>query len=229
MFPVRSRIMNFKKITLSLLCGVTAITAFGQTLTSRVFFYDGTLATNGQATYVLNGDGATAGIFAGSINGTGNQNAVTGSSATNAGFLVSTIVNVSSYVYISGNFGGTFNVQGIGAGYDPVTEVNQVEVRTNRTLSFTAAGFYGIGTAGTIGYTLSLLQDYPSNGTVLAGTGASLNDAGFNGSTVVLDANTQLPLDGKATLQLTRQLYLNQSALGGKAYTAGGTIQVSVN
>lgn len=222
--------MNFKKIALTLVGAGATVAAMGQTLTNRVFSYDGSVNTNGVATYVLYGDGANASVFAGSVNGTGNQNSVLGSSYTNASFLVNTVINVGSYVYISGNFGGVYNVQGIGAGYDPITEVNQVEVRTNRSLTFTAAGFYGIGASvGTIGYTMSLLQDYPSNGTVLGGTGAALTDTAFNGAYVQLNANTMLPTDGRATLQLTRQLFLTQAALGNTTYTAAGTIQVSVN
>ena len=202
----------------------------GQGLTSRIFTYDGSVATNGTATYVLNGDGEGAYLFSGAINGTGNQNAIVGSSTTNAAFLASTIVNVSSYVYISGNFGGVYNVQGIGAGVDPLLQTNQIEVRTNRSLSFTAAGFYGIGASvGNIAYTMSLLQDYPSNGVVLGGTGVALIDDNFNGATLNLNAVTQLPLDGRATLQLTRQLTLTQAATGGKSYSAAGTIQVGVN
>ncbi len=222
--------MNFKKIALTLVGASATIAAMGQTLTSRVFSYDGSVPTNGLATYVLYGDGANASVFAGSVNGTSNQNAIVGASSTNAAFLVNTVINVGSYVYISGNFGGTYNVQGIGAGYDPLTETNQVEVRTNRSLTFTAAGFYGIGSnIGTIGYTMSLLQDYPSNGVVLGGTGAALTDAAFNGAYVQLNANTMLPVDGRATLQLTRQLFLTQAALGNQSYVAAGTIQVGVN
>lgn len=224
--------MNFKKITLSLICGATVAAAMGQgPLTTRVFYYDGSVGTNGLATYALDGDGPGALIFAGSVAGTaGSQNGIVGASYTNAAFLVNTLVNVSSYVYISGNFGGTYTVQGIGAGYDPNFEVNQVEVATNRNLTFTAAGFYGLGSSiGTIEYTMSLLQDYPSNGVVLAGTGQALADTNFNGATVNLNAITQLPPDGRVTLQISRQLQLTQAALGGHTYSAGGTIQVGVN
>ncbi len=221
--------MNFKKIALTLVGGSVAVAAMGQGLTNRVFSYDGSVGTNGQATYVLNGDGANAYLFAGSVNGTGNSNSIVGASYTNAAFLVNTVVNVSSYVYLSGNFGGVYNVQGIGAGYDGL-QSNSIEVRTNRSLTFTAAGFYGMGSSiGTIAYTMSLLQDYPTNGVVLSGTGVALIDDNFNGSTLNLNAITQLPLDGRATLQLTRQLTLTQAAQGARSYTAAGTIQVGVN
>jgi hypothetical protein len=223
--------MNFKKITLSLLCGGAAVASMGQALTQRIFTYDGYTSTNGLATYILNGDGAGATIFAGSVNGSvPNQNGVSGASITNAAFLVSTVVNVSSYVYISGNFGGVYTVQGVGAAYDNAVNVNQVEILTNRSLTFTASGFYGLGpNVGAIAYTMSLYQDFPSNGVVLAGTGAALYDNFFNGATVELNATTELPLDGRATLQITRQLQLTQAAQGGHTYTAAGTIQVGVN
>jgi len=223
--------MNFKKIALTLLCGGAAVVSMGQTLTGRLFTYDGYTSTNGYVTYILNGDGATASIFAGSVNGmVPNQNGVTGASYTNATFLVSTLVNVSSYVYISGNFGGVYTVQGVGAGYDPNIEYSEVEVLTNRSLTFTAEGFYGLGSAvGTIGYTMSLYQDFPSNGVVLGGTGAMLDDSNFNGATLELNATTMLLADGRATLQLTRQLTLTQAAQGGHTYSAGGFIGVTVN
>lgn len=221
--------MNFKRITLSLVCVGFAAVSFGQALTSRIFTYDGTVGTNGSSLYVLNGDGANAYLFAGAINGSGNYNAVAGATTTNAGFLANTVVNVSSYIYISGNFGGTYTVQGVGQGYD-IPEYNQVEVLTNRNLTFTAAGFYGLpGNVGTIQYTMSLLQDYPSNGNVIAGTGAALADANFNGASLYLNAGQNLPIDGRATLQLGRTLTLTQAALGGKSYVAGGFIQVGVN
>ncbi len=221
--------MNIKKIALTFVGGSVAMAAMGQGLTNRVFSYDGSVGTNGQATYVLNGDGASAYLFAGSVNGTGNSNGILGASYSNAAFLVNTVVNVSSYLYISGNFGGVYNVKGIGAGIDSA-QTNQIEVRTNRSLTFTAAGFYGMGAAvGTIQYTMSLLQDYPTNGVVLGGTGTSLIDDNFNGATLNLNAITQLPLDGRVTLQLTRQLSLTQAAQGGRSYSAAGTIQVGVN
>lgn len=224
--------MNFKRITLSLICGAMAGVAMSQALPpiGRVFNYDGTVGTNGLSTYVLNGDGAGAYLFAGSVNGSGNQNGIVGASITNAAFLANTVINVSSYVYISGNFGGVYNVQGIGAGDDPLLEQNQIEIATNRNLTFTASGFYGLGSAiGYVGYTMSLLQDYPTNGVVLAGTGPFLDDQYFNGATVSLTAAGELPLDGRATLQLTRQLQLTQAAVGGHTYTVSGTIQVGVN
>lgn len=222
--------MNFKQIAITLVCGFTTLSAMGQTLSTRIFSYDGSTATNGLATYTLYGDGGNASVFAGAIAGTTNPNPILGYSSSAVAFSANTIVNVGSYVYISGNFGGVYNVQGIGAGFDPVVQTNLIQVRTNRSLSFTADGFYGIGSGiGNIAYTMSLFQDFPSNGVVLAGTGNALIDNNFNGATVAVNASTELPADGMLTLQLTRTLTLTQAALGGQTYTAGGVIKVGVN
>jgi hypothetical protein len=143
--------------------------------------------------------------------------------------LAQTLINVATYVYISGNFGGVYTVSGIGAAQDVNVYNNDIEVRTNRSLTFTADGFSGIGASvGQINYTLSLFQDYPSNG-VQIGPGAVGTDAGFNGASVGVNASFALPADGKATLRLTRNLILTQAALGGHTYTASGYIQVGVN
>jgi hypothetical protein len=149
-------------------------------------------------------------------------------SYTNAQFLEQTLINVSTYVYISGNFGGVYNVQGIGSAND-INQTNDVEVRTNRTLSFTASGFYPIGVnIGQIAYGISLYQDYPSNG-VQIGPSVTGTDAGFNGSTVYVNPGANLPADGRATLRLSRTLTLTQAAVGGQTYKVGGYIAVGVN
>jgi len=220
--------MNFNKLAIMSILATATSAAMGQGLTTRIFTYDGSVFTNGSATYILNGDGLGATFFAGAYGGSYPNNAVSGASVTNVAFLVDTLINVSTYVYISGNFGGVYTVQGIGSGTD-ITQTNLIEVRTNRSLSFTANGFYGIGlSVGQIAYGISLLQDFPNNGVTVAGpiTGT---DAGFNGSTVNLNAITSLPPDGRATLKLTRQLTLTQAALGGHTYLASGLIQVGVN
>jgi len=220
--------MNITKIgTLSVCMGV-ATAAMGQALTTRVFTYDSSVYTNGFVTYILNGDGPSAPVFGQAVPGLYPNNGVVGATYTNVGFQVDTTINVQSYVYINGNFGGVYTVQGIGTATD-VVQSNFVEILTNRNLTFTANGFYGIGaTIGTIAYTMSILQDYPNNGTTVAGP-ISGTDAGFNGGTIALNALTSLPADGRATLKITRQLTLNQSALGGTTYTASGLIQVGVN
>ncbi len=221
--------MNFKKIALTLACGSIAVAAMGQGLTTRIFTYDGSQGTNGFATWQVNGDGAGAQVFSGYVAGTAfGQNGVTGATYTNAQFLAQTLINVSTYVYISGNFGGVYTVQGIGSATD-IKQSNDVEVRTNRTLSFTASGFYGIGNSiGHIDYGISMFQDFPSNG-VQIGPTVTGTDGGFNGSTLYVNPAVNLPADGRATLRLSRTLSLTQAAIGGQTYTAAGLIAVGVN
>ncbi|MDR3689159.1 MAG: hypothetical protein P4L46_07250 [Fimbriimonas sp.] len=221
--------MNLIKLACISALATATVAAMGQGLTTRIFTYDGTQGTNGLATWQVNGDGVNAAVFSGYVAGsTYGQNGVSGSSYTNAQFLEQTLINVSTYVYISGNFGGVYNVQGIGTASD-ITQTNDVEVRTNRTLSFTASGFYGIGVnLGHVDYAISLFQDYPSNG-VQIGPTITGTDAGFNGSTVYVNPGANLPADGRATLRLTRTLNLSQAAVGGQTYTVAGFIAVGVN
>jgi len=221
--------MNFNKLAIMAVLATATSAAMGQVLGGRVFTYDGTTPTNGFATWIVNGDGPSANVFSGAYGGTGNSNAMTGATYTNAGFVAQTIINVSTYVYISGNFAATYNVQGIGTGTDS-TQTQSIWINTNRALSFYASGFYGLyAGVGHIDYTMSLFQDYPSNGNLLSSTGGAQTDGNFNGREVQLSSPSQLPPDGKMTLQLTRQLTLNQAATGGQAYVASGTIQVAIN
>ncbi len=224
--------MYTKNLRMALMAGAMAVvagSAFGQGVTSRVFAYDGGAGSNGIVTWQVNGDGVGAQVFSGYIAGTTyGQNGVVGASSTYGQFLAQTLVNVATYVYVSGNFGGIYNVQGIGSASD-ITQTNDVEVRTNRALSFVATGFYGIGlNLGTISYSMSMFQDYPSNG-VQIGPTITATDAGFNGSTLYVNPALNLPADGRATLRLTRTLSLTQAALGGKTYTAGGFLAIGVN
>jgi len=220
--------MNFKKIAITLGCAGFAVAAMGQGLSGRTFVYDGSNATNGLVTYQVNGDGAGANVFSGYIAGsTYGQNGVYGATTANAGFLAQTLINVSTYVYISGNFGAVYTVSGFGSGTDPLTDSNDIEIRTNRSLSFTATGFYAPNNAS-ITYGIALYQDYPSNGVQIGPTLTAV-DGGFNGATLNLNAQASLPSDGKATLRLNRKLSVTQTAIGGQQYTAAGYIQVGVN
>ena len=214
--------------TLAAVAAGTTI-AMGQGVTTRVFTYDGTPGTNGIVSYQVNGDGVNAQVFSGYVAGTTyGQNGVVGASGTYAQFLAQTLVNVATYIYISGNFGGVYNVTGVGSASD-IQYTNDVEVRTNRPLSFVATGFYGIGLSlGTISYGMSIFQDFPSNGTQIGPT-ITGTDAGFNGSTLYVNPAINLPADGRATLRLHRTLSLTQAALGGKSYTAAGYIAIGVN
>ena len=221
--------MNLNKLAFISVLVTATSAAMGQGLNTRIFTYDGYQGTNGFATYQVNGDGVNAQVFSGYIAGTTyGQNGVLGASYTNAQFLAQTLINVATYVYISGNFGGVYNVQGVGTATD-IQYQNDVEVRTNRPLSFVATGFYGLAPSiGSITYAMSLWQDYPSNG-VQIGPTISAIDGGFNGSTLYVNPAANLPADGKATLRLQRTLSLTQAAIGGKQYTVAGFIAVGVN
>ena len=221
--------MNLNKLAFISVLVTATSAAMGQGLNTRIFTYDGYQGTNGFATYQVNGDGVNAQVFSGYIAGTTyGQNGVLGASYTNAQFLAQTLINVATYIYVSGNFGGVYNVQGVGSSSD-ITYSNDVEVRTNRALSFVATGFYGIGLAnGTVTYSMSIFQDYPSNGVQIGPTITAV-DAGFNGSTLYVNPAINLPADGRATLKLTRTLSLTQAAIGGKQYTAGGYIAIGIN
>jgi len=221
--------MKRTRLAFTAILGALAAVSMAQGVNSRIFTYDGTPGTNGLATYQVNGDGANAQVFSGYIAGTTyGQNGLVGASSTYSQFLAQTLINVATYIYVSGNFGGVYNVQGVGTASD-ITYTNDVEVRTNRPLSFVATGFYGIGLAlGTINYSMSIFQDYPSNG-VQIGPTISAVDAGFNGSTLYVNPAINLPADGRATLRLTRTLSLTQAAVGGKQYVAAGYIAIGVN
>jgi len=221
--------MNLNKLAILAVLATATTAAMGQGITTRIFTYDGTQTTNGFSTWQVMGDGVNSYLFSGTIAGTApGQNAVAGSSLTNAQFLAQTLINVSTYVYVSGNFGGVYNVQGVGSATD-ISQTNDIEVRTNRTLSFTAAGFFGLGpNIGTVAYGLSLYQDFPATA-VQIGPSVSGIDAGFNGSTISVNPGANLPADGRATLRLSRTLSLTQAAMGGKTYTVGGFIAIGVN
>jgi len=118
----------------------------GQGLSGRFFAYDGSDVTNGNITYIVSGDGPTgyhwSGYNPGAVPG---QNGVLYATASQSGFLAQTLVNVASYIYVSGNFGGVYNVTGFGAATDSQTYSTDIEIRTNRSLLFSTDGFYGLG------------------------------------------------------------------------------------
>jgi len=184
--------MNVNKLAFLAILGTATTAAMGQGLSGRIFSYDGSNGTNGLATYQVNGDGVGANVFSGYIAGTTfGQNGVSGATYTNAAFLAQTLINVSTYVYISGNFGAVYTVSGFGAGTDPLTDSHDVEIRTNRSLSFSASGFYAPNN-GSITYSIALFQDYPSNGFQVGPTLTAV-DGGFNGATLNLNLQYRLP------------------------------------
>ena len=207
---------------------LTAVASAQSNLTGRVFTYDGTTATNGSANYELDNSTVTQSA---SLN-----NTITAPSATGATFGVKTLVNVLSYVWISGNFSGTYPVRGFGTTSD-VQQDNLLEVRTNRALTFTPSAFTTLmngavsaSTAGSVTYQLGLYKDYSST---VAGLGALVKqsaqqvDAAF--ISPVNSALTDLPSDGKLTLRLSRTLSLTQIAQGAQSYSATGVVGLTIN
>lgn len=210
------------------LVALTAIAPAQSNLTGRVFTYDATTATNGTANYEL--DNATVTQSA-TVN-----NTITAPGVTGANFGVKTLINVLSYVWISGNFAATYSVRGFGTSSD-VQEDNLLEVRTNRALTFTPSGFSklldGVADAsamGSITYQMGLYKDYSST---VAGLGALVKQSSAQVDTAfvssVNSAMTDLPANGKLTLRLSRSLALTQLAQGTHTYSATGVIGLTIN
>src|SRR5436309_3021735 len=94
---------------------ILATSAFGQAnLTTRVFTYDATQATNGVSTYEVDDSAVTSS----GTSGTDTANAVSSATASGASFAVNTTIHVKTYVYMNGNFGGTFTIHGAGSNSD---------------------------------------------------------------------------------------------------------------
>lgn len=137
-------------------------------------------------------------------------------------------------VHINGNFGGTFNVTGMGAGASSRSD-NLIDIVTNRPLTFSTFGFTSIQengsdapAIGSIGYEMQMYAGTSSSvGAALTGA-VSGTDTGFNGQTLTLGGGS-IPGDNRVVLRLSRTLTLSQVAKGGKDYTATGTISVSIN
>src|SRR5579859_1537563 len=139
------RVKRFMKKTLAIAgMVILAAAAFGQSnLTSRVFSYDATATTNGVSTFEVNDTTVTSS----GTSGTATSNSVTSASTTGASFAANTTINVLTYVYLYGNFGGTFTVNGPGSNTD-VERDNDMEVRTNRPITFSTSAFTTLQTGG---------------------------------------------------------------------------------
>jgi hypothetical protein len=193
-------------------------------LTSRVFTYDGSTATNGTALFEVDNTTVTA-------SSTLNNN-LSGATAAGANFTVKTVIRVRTYVYLSGNFGAEYEVTGAGTNTDSA-RTNDIELRSNRALTFSTTGFTTLRDSGnnsvnvgTMLYALTLFQDNPAGtqiGSPITGT-----DTGFN-SLSLSAALSDLPANGKMTLRLSRTLTINQTAEGAQTYNATGTIGLAVN
>jgi hypothetical protein len=206
-----------------------ASAAFGQAnLVTRVFTYDSTQATNGLSTFEVN----NSTVYSSGTAGTSTSNAVTGASTSGASFAVNTTINVLTYVYLSGNLGGTFTINGPGTNTD-IERDNDCEVRSNRPLTFTTSAFTVLqtggasaSTAGSVLYGMSVFTEYPAGSQV--GSTQSGTDTAVNGKSVATTMSS-LATDGKMTLRLARTLTLTQLAEGATTYTASGTIALAIN
>jgi hypothetical protein len=218
-----------KKILVIAGIALLATASFGQAnLATRVFSFDASQATNGLSTFEVN----DTTVYDAGTSGATTANAVTGASATGANFAVNTTVQVLTYVYLNGNFGGTYTINGAGSNTD-VERDDYIEIRSNRSLTFTASAFTTLvngvtneSAVGSVLYGMTLYADYPY--TTIVGSTVTGTDAAFDTS-VVTFAMSDLPADGKMTLDLARTLSLTQLALGGTTYTASGTIALAVN
>ena len=139
-----------------------------------------------------------------------------------------------THVSVSGNFGGIFNVIGIGTATSQ-TESNAISVNTNRPLTFTAnsfkplyAGNSSLASMGSIMYSMALYQGTPTHiGSLVSGP-VSGTDAGFSGQSLTL-VDAQIPPDGNLVLVLTRTLTLTEKALGAYKLVGTGNIGVTIN
>lgn len=222
---------SMKKLLFGASLLLVASAAFGQSnLTNRVFTYDATTAVNGLSTFEVDN---TTEYDNGGTAGTSTSNSVTSATTSGATFAVNTTINVLTYVYLNGNFGGTYTVHGPGTTTD-VNHNNDLEVRTNRPLTFTTSGFTvlqtggsGASSAGSIAYAVSLWSDYPASATQVGATQTG-TDTGINGKTLT-STMANIATDGKLTLRVGRTLTLTQLAMGATTYTASGTIALAIN
>ena len=227
-FPVRRTKQLMRKLIIVVALGVCAAASFAQSnLTARVFTYDGTTTVNGNANFELDQIPANTGTLAITSNTATIDNSITAATTAGATFGVKTTVKVRTYLFVDGNFSGTFYVRGPGSGTSSV-QSNDIEVRTNRPLTFLAQNFTTLNDSavGSVDYTMVLLQNFPAGSTIA--TSATGTDTGFNGKTFS-SAMTDLPSNGKLTFRIQRTLTLNQLALGATTYTATGEIKLTVN
>jgi len=217
-----------KKILVCAAIALLATASFGQAnLATRVFSYDASQATNGLSTFEVN----NTTVYDAGTSGASTANSVSSATAAGASFAANTTVDILTYVYLNGNFGGTFTINGAGSNTD-VERDNYIEIRANRPLTFTASAFTTLqnggssaSTVGSVLYGMSIYTDYPYSTQV--GTTQTGTDAAFNTSTLSF-AMSDLPLDGKMTFVLARTLSLTQLAEGATTYTASGTIALTV-
>ena len=194
-------------------------------LTTRSFTYDGTSATNGTATYEVQN-------FTVVQNSATLNNQIISAAHNNATFLLKTVIQVQTYVQVSGNFGAEYSVRGPGTTTD-AARTSDITIRTNRALTFSTSGFTTLRNAsnvsvnvGTMAYALTLFTDSPAVSQV--GSPISGTDTAFNGKSLSI-VLTDLPSNGAMTLRLSRTLAVNRLAVGNQTYNATGTVVLTVN
>lgn len=137
-------------------------------------------------------------------------------------------------VYVTGNFGATFTINGPGSNTSS-REDEFISITTNEPLSFTASSFTTLmaggssaSAVGSIRYEMQLYYGTATSvGAAITGS-VSGTDAGFNGAQLVL-TNAEVPGNGEVVLRISRTLTLNQLASGATTYTASGTLVLSIN
>src|SRR5947209_7090309 len=97
-----------KLLALACVIGMAGACFAQSNLTTRVFTYDATSATNGLSTFEVDDSTVTGTGTA----GTDTSNTVSGATVSAANFAVNTTLHIKTYVYINGNFGGTYTVHG---------------------------------------------------------------------------------------------------------------------
>lgn len=197
---------------------VSAAAAFGQAPAGRVYTYNPSSITFGTSTYEVNNTTVTSSPS--SVTG---YNQVTSATVNSANIAVNTTVQVDTYLYVSGNFAAYFEVSGYGntvVGGNSGT--NSIDIRTNRAFKIVPGGFGTLfNNVGTIQYQM-FLYTTDSTPVLITQTGAQ-TDANFNGGNGTLTLTTnQIPSNGRMTLQITRALTLNGSAIGGQTYSVPG-------
>lgn len=209
---------------------VSATSLAQSDLSSRVFLYDNSVASNGTANWSVSGSSfsssATAGAHA--------ANAIISASATGLTVEVNTTIYVRTYFYVNGTFSASFFVRGPGGATSAIFATD-IELRVGRPFTVTASGFGPIldstfavvsPSVGTAEHRMRLHRNFP--GAAGIGTEAIGIDGAFNGATVSCTMD-DLPASGVMSLRLRRRLVLNRLALGNETYYSTGALTLSIS
>jgi len=216
---------------------VGAFAQTGPTQTSRVFTYDGSVATNGAVSLEFNGSPFFNNSFvSGTYNNSGLDNVDVNKTAR---FKAVTRARVNTYVYIGGTFSGEYTVDGFGsAATQASVNTNSITVYTNRSLSITPYNFTGLKDEAAnngidyanVKYSLQFAKGDGNNGTYRFGPVVSGENIYFNGQSLILDLeNTEAGHNGQFYLQFDRQItWLSERAQGNKTYSSTGYLTFTV-